>query len=130
MTHTISKLKVTMRVIAIAGLFVLGFWCMAAGGIVGGAVHQIPSIGKSVLGCAISTVGLGLCLSGLVVAKSSLTMRVARDLACIAILYGIFGSLENIILQSQIRPTLIYGIYMSVISIVAILLVMLGPRAT
>jgi hypothetical protein len=130
MTHTISKLKVTMRVIAIAGLFVFGFWGMAAGGVVGSAVHQIPSLGKSVLGCVISTVGLGLCLSGLVVAKSTLAMRVARDLAYIAILYGIFQSLANIILQSQIRPTLMYGIYMSVISIVAILLVMVGPRPT
>jgi len=112
-----------MNLAAVVGLFFLGFWVMAAGGIAGGGVHQTPSIAVSALGCVISTVGLGICLSGLVLAKSKLTMRVAEVLSVLAILYGLFHSLVNIILQSQFAPTLIYGIYMGVVSIAAFLLV-------
>jgi hypothetical protein len=112
-----------VNVIAVVALFVLGFWVMAAGGIAGGAVHQTPSIGVSILGCIISTVGLGLCLSSLALAKSRSAFRIAEVLSFLAVVYGFYGSLVNIILQSQFAPTLIYGVYMSVISIAAVLVV-------
>ena len=112
-----------VNVAAVFGLFLLGFWIMAAGGIVGGAVHQTPSIAVSILGCIISTVGLGICLSGLALAKSRLATRVAEVLSFFAILYGFFHSLVNIIFQHQFAGTLIYGIYMAGISITAVLVV-------
>jgi hypothetical protein len=112
-----------VNVIAVFGLFVLGFWVMAAGGIAGGAVHQMPSLGVSILGCIISTVGLGLCLSGLALAKSRSAIRVAEVLSALAILYGFFHSLLNIIFQYQSAGTLIYGIYMTAVSIAAVLVV-------
>jgi hypothetical protein len=112
-----------VNVVAVFGLFLLGFWVMAAGGIVGSAVHQMPSIGVSILGCIVSTVGLGLCLSRLALAKSRLAIRLAEVLSFFAILYGLFHSLTNIIFQHQFTGTLIYGIYMAGISIVAVLVV-------
>lgn len=96
---------------------------MAAGGIAGSAVHQIPSISASILGCIISTVGLGICLSGLALAKSRLAIRVAEVLSFLAILYGIFNSLLNIVFQHQFAGTLIYGVYMAGISIAAVLVI-------
>ena len=99
-----------MNVAAVIGLFLLGFWVMAAGDIAGGAVHQIPSIDLTILGCIISTVGLALCLSGLALAKSRSATSVAEVLSFLAILYGVFHSLINIIFQHQSAGTLIYGI--------------------
>jgi hypothetical protein len=112
-----------VKIVAVFGLFLLGFGLMAAGGIAGGALHQMPSTGASILGCVISTVGLGLCLSGLVLAKSRPAIRVAEVLSALAILYGFFHSLVNIIFQFQFAGPLIYGIYMSAMSIVAVLVV-------
>lgn len=112
-----------MNIAAVFGLFLFGFFVMAAGGIAGGAVHQTPSIGMSILGCIISTVGLGICLSGLALAKSRLALRVAEVLSFLAILYGFFHSLLNIFFQHQFAGTVIYGIYMAGISIAAVLVV-------
>lgn len=112
-----------MKMVTVVGLFVLGIFVMAFGGVFGGAVHSMPSIGVSAIGCIISTLGLGLCLSGLAVAKSGVTMLVAEIFSFIAILYGLFLSLANIILQSQVAPTLMYGVYMGAISITAVLVV-------
>jgi hypothetical protein len=111
-----------MRVFAVSVLFVLGFWIMAAGGILGGGVHQIPTIRTSAIGCLASTAGLGLCLSGLAIAKSRLAVKVAEVLSILAILYGFFHSLLNIVFQAQVAPTLIYGVYMAAISSAALLL--------
>jgi len=110
-----------MNIAAVVGLFLLGFFVMAAGGIAGGAVHQTPSFPVSAFGCLISTVGLGLCLCGMILAKSRLAMRIAEALSGLAILYGFFHSLINVILQSEFAPTLVYGAYMSLVSIAAIL---------
>ena len=112
-----------MNLAAVGGLFLLGLFLMAAGGIAGGSVHQTPSLTVSALGCVISTIGLGICLSGLVLAKSKLTMRVAEVLSILAILYGFFHSLVNIVFQFGFAPAAIYGIYMSLVSIAAVLLV-------
>ena len=112
-----------MKAVTVVALFVLGVFVMAFGGLFGGAVHSMPSIGVSAIGCVISTLGLGLCLSGLAVAKSGVTLLLAEILSFIAILYGFFLSLMNIIFQSQFAPTLIYAIYMSVISIAGVLVV-------
>ena len=113
--------RVPMNLAAVVGLFLLGFFVMAAGGIAGGAVHQTPSFAASAFGCLISTVGLGVSLCGMIIAKSKLAMRFAEVLAGLAILYGFFHSFTNIILQSESAPTLIYGVYMSLASIAAAL---------
>ena len=105
------------------GLFVLGFWVMIVGGLAGSAVHMDPSTAVSGMGCIISTIGLGLCLSGLAVARSRVTRGIAEVLSCLAILYGFFHSLLNIIHQSDTPATLVYGIYMSAISITGILVI-------
>jgi hypothetical protein len=112
-----------MNVIAVIALFIVGFFVMAAGAIAGSAVHSMPSIGTSVAGCLISTVGLGLCLTGIPIAKSKLAMRVAEMLAFIAVLYGFFHSLMTIVFESGDAATLCYGLYMGIISTAAILFV-------
>jgi hypothetical protein len=112
-----------MRLIAVVGLFVLGFWVMVAGGIAGSAVHMYPSIVVSVVGCMISTIGLGFCLSGLAVARSALTRGLAHVLSGLGVLYGFYHSLINIIYQAETLATLIYGIYMSAISIIGVLVI-------
>ena len=96
---------------------------MAAGAIAGSAVHSMPSIGTSVAGCLISTVGLGLCLIGLSIAKTKLAMRVAEILAFIAVLYGFFHSLMTIVFEAGDAATLCYGVYMGIISTAAVLFV-------
>ena len=105
------------------GLFVLGFWAMVAGGIAGGAVHMYPSIVVSVVGCIISTIGLGLCLCGLAVARSAMTRGIAEVLSCLGVLYGFYHSLVNIIFQADTPATLVYGVYMSAISIIGVLVI-------
>jgi hypothetical protein len=113
--------QTVMNILAVIGLFLMGFFVLAAGGIAGGAVHQTPSIGTSIVGCVISTVGLALCLTGIAIAKSKVAVRIAEVLSVLAIAYGFFHSLVNLILQND-AATLGYGIYMSVISIAAIFL--------
>jgi hypothetical protein len=71
----------------------------------------------------ISTVGLGLCLAGVVIEKSKPSMRVAEMLAVAAVFYGFFHSLMTIVLESGDMATLCYGIYMGIISTAAILFV-------
>jgi hypothetical protein len=110
-----------MRVLRVSVLFVTGFWVMAAGGILGGGVHETPTITTSAIGCLVSTAGLGLCLAGLAVGKSKSAMSVAVGLSVFAILYGFFQSLLNLIYQAQAAPTLIYGLYMGATSITAAL---------
>jgi hypothetical protein len=112
-----------MNLAAVVGLFLLGFWVMAAGGIADGSVHQTPSLGVSALGCIISTVGLGICLSGLVLAKSKLTMRVAEVFSVLAVLIRILSLARNIVFQFRFAPTVICGLYMSLGSIAAVLVV-------
>lgn len=109
-----------MNTLAVIALFLIAFLVIAAGGIAGGAVHQTPSLATSVAGCLISTLGLGLCLAGIALAKSRVATRVAEALSVIAVLYGLFQALVNIILQSDDAAALGYGVYMSAISIAAI----------
>lgn len=115
-----------MNLIAVVALFIVGIFglfVMAASAIVGSAVHVMPSIGTMVAGSVISTVGLGLCLAGIAVAKSKLAVRVAEIPAVLAVLYGSFQSLTTIVLESGNAATLGWGIYMGIISIAAALFI-------
>jgi hypothetical protein len=96
---------------------------MAAGAIVGEAVHSMPSIGASVVGCLISTVGLGLCLTAVFIAKSNLATLVAEILSFNGVRYGFFHSLMTIAFESGNAATLSYGVYMGIISTAAILFI-------
>jgi hypothetical protein len=118
---TTALRRTLLRLVAVVSLFILGFWIMAAGGIVGSGVHMEPTIGSGLLGGIISTLGLGVCLSGLAVARSRLTRRMAEALSCVGVLYGFYCSLINIIHQSDTPGTLLYGMYMSVLSIIGVL---------
>ena len=112
-----------MRAIGIICLFLLGFFLLAAGGNAGGATHQTPSAGLCAVGCVVSTMGLALILSGLSLAKSKFSRRLATVFAGLAVGSGLFQALINLIFQSQFVPTLVYGLYMMATSIAAVLVV-------
>jgi hypothetical protein len=68
-----------------------------------------------VVGCLFSTVGLGLCLTGVSFAKSNLATRVAEILSFNGVRYG-FHSLMTIAFESGNAATLSYGVCMGIIS--------------